>query len=131
MLVEEALYSLLTADAEVSAIVGTRVFPGVAPQDVAAPYVLYRKTGRDRRFLPCGTDGTMVTSFQIDCYAATYLQSVQLAQAVTDRLEPYRGATGSPAITLVHWFLDREFDLSDIEPGLFRQSCDWRVWHHD
>ena len=41
--VEEALFDLVNADADVSADVGTRIYSGRAPEDTAYPLLIYQK----------------------------------------------------------------------------------------
>lgn len=130
MLVEEAIYSILSTDPGVTALASTRAYPVVAPQKSPAPYLVYNKSGRGRQELFCGTDNTLSTRMQIDCYATTYLESVNLAAAVESALNRYRGVLGSPAVNILTAYLTNEFDLSEIEPGLYRQSQDWEIWHN-
>ena len=37
----KAIYSILTSDSDVNAIVGTRVYPQIAAQEAAFPFVVY------------------------------------------------------------------------------------------
>lgn len=47
MSAETVLYSTLTGAAAVTAIVSTRIYPDVAPQDVALPCVAFSRTGTE------------------------------------------------------------------------------------
>jgi hypothetical protein len=47
MSAETVLFSTLSAAAAVSAIVATRIYPDVAPQDVALPCVAFSRTGTE------------------------------------------------------------------------------------
>lgn len=127
MTLEASLFGFLTGDAGIAAIVDDRVYPGTAPQGTATPFIIYNKTSRDRQQLFCGTADLMTTQISIDCYANTYRESVLLANLVTDALQDFSGMMGATDVPKV--FLTNEIDLSDIEPGLYRQSQTWAFWH--
>lgn len=127
MTLEASLHGFLADDAGVSTMVAARIYPGIIPQGGAQPCIVYAKTSRDRQQLFCGTADLMTTQVSIDSYATTYTESVLLANAVTDALLDFRGMMGDTDVPRV--FLTNELDLSDIEPGLYRQSQTWVVWH--
>lgn len=127
MTLEASLSSFLKDDAAIAAIVSNRVYPGIIPQGSDQPAIVYAKSSRDRQQLFCGTAGLMNTQISIDSYATTYRESVLLANAVTDALQDFSGMMGTTDVPRV--FLTNELDLSDIEPGLYRQSQTWVVWH--
>lgn len=127
MSLEASLHAFLSGDAGVSGFVSGRVYPGVIVQGSEQPCLVYNKQGRDRQQLFCGTDGLMMTRVDIDCYASSYRQSVNLANAVTAALLDFSGTMFGTRVPRV--FLESEFDLSDIEPGLYRQSQTWAIWH--
>ena len=50
LVAEQCLYSVLAADSQLAAIVGTRIYAYVAPQGAAFPFVVYQnQAGRDVR----------------------------------------------------------------------------------
>jgi hypothetical protein len=124
---EASLFSYLSTNAGITALVVKRVYPGIIPQSGVQPCIVYNKQGRDRQQLFCGVDGLLMTRVEIDSYATTYLQSVTLANAVTAALENFEGDMSGTEVPKV--FLENEIDLSDIEPGLYRQSQSWAFWH--
>lgn len=58
------IYAWLTEDAEVSAVVGTRVYPVLAPQDAAFPHINYQETGRT--YKPAVKQPQILRSIQMD-----------------------------------------------------------------
>lgn len=81
-----ALCGRLSADAEVSGIVGAKVYPVIVGQKAEPPYIRYLVVSDPRPQHMKGYDGARQTLVQIDCYAADYGVSRQLAQAVVDAL---------------------------------------------
>lgn len=130
MSIRISLRAVLADNAGVSAL-ANGVWPMVVPQQGASntrmPCVTYRQDSTDRQKKYCGTDGLIGDQFTVDAYGTTYASSQQMADAVKDALIDYRGAKGDRFIADIH--LENEFDLQDIEPGLYRVSMTYVVWH--
>lgn len=117
---EPSIFSALTADATVSGLVGTRVYPLVLPQKAGLPAVSYlRVSGRQEMSLS-GLSGLEAPRIQIDCWATTYAGAKALAAAV-------RAAMLSATAFKVGSVSDR--DLYEDDTNVFRVSIDFSVWH--
>lgn len=127
MTMEASLFSYLSTNAGITALVVKRVYPGIIPQSGVQPCIVYNKQSRTRQQTFCGTSNLLLTRLEIDCYADTYIQSVALANAVTAALQDFSGDMAGTDVPKI--FLENEIDLSDIEPGLYRQSQTWAMWH--
>lgn len=75
--------------AGVTALVGTRVFPGMAEQDCTRPFVVWQRAGGD----PLATLSSTAASrarqkleVRVGCYAEDYDAAAALADAVFDAL---------------------------------------------
>lgn len=136
-MINEAVYQHLVATAGVAALVGTRIHPLVIPQRIAAtsqrvPAVVYSISGVDRAVSYCGTDRLVRSTLGIDCYAAGYDAARALATAVRTALVDFFGPMGSATVVPVRTCnIETEFDLMDIEPGLYRVSQQWTIWHEE
>ena len=82
MSAESQLYSLLSANAGVAALVSTRVYPDLIPEKVAIPYIGFERTGS----APATTLEGSVLAERVDiviaCWSATRIQANQIADAV-------------------------------------------------
>lgn len=140
-MIEKALYNKLRLNGGVAALASTRIFPLVIPQKVYSevtkmPCVVYQFEGKDRQATFSGTGSLIAGSVQVDCYATTYLLSKQLADAVRAALLDQSGlwtTNDSPqaVYTVQKIFIDREIDLDDPEPGLYRVSQQYSVWYDE
>ena len=81
-----ALYARLTADAAVSAVVGTRVYWVNRPQDSALPAIRLQTVSDPREQHLKDYTGARQTRVQADCFAATYGAARQLAEKVVTAL---------------------------------------------
>lgn len=132
MSIHSGLYAFLTADAGVSALVGTRVYPLVIPDQVfdeatKRPCLVYGRQTVDPRKTFCETIALRRSTFAVDCYAKTMAVAQSLALAVKSALVDYRGAMDDVTVSDVS--LETETDLMDLEPGLFRVALSFAIWH--
>jgi hypothetical protein len=106
----------LTAASAVTAIVGSRIYQSIAPQDITQPYVVWSVVtsapGNNLSETPEYDDQRV----QIDCWSTNQSQARQLGQAVRDAIEVYTHIVYGP------W--------NDYEPDtkLHRWSMDSEWW---
>ena len=136
-MIGKALFQHLVGTAGVAALVGTRVHPLVIPQRIAAtsqrvPAIVYSVSGVDRAVSYCSTDRLVRRAVGIDNYAAEYDSAHAVADAVRAALVDFSGPMGSTTVVPVRTCnIETEFDLMDIEPGLYRVSQQWTIWHEE
>lgn len=137
-MIGEALFAHLRNDLGVAALVQDssvyRIYPLVIPQKLDAiaqmPAIVYSLDSAARSVGYCGTFKTVDRGATIDCYALSYAGAHQVADAVTASLLDFRGQLGG--LVFVHTAnLITALDLQDIEPGLFRVSQSWSIWHSE
>ena len=87
MSVESALYSALSSNGGVTALVSTRIYPAVAPDTAAVPYVVYSLSNTDRFHTLVGSSDPAKYQFQIGCTAATYDACKAIVSAVVAALQ--------------------------------------------
>lgn len=110
-----------------------RFYPLVIPQKrrdgpQIMPAVVYALGNVDRGTTQCGTDVLIRSLCTLDCYSLKYDEAKDLAAAVRGVLLDFRGMLGA-MIEVRAANLQSEFDLSDIEPGLYRVQQTWAIWH--
>jgi hypothetical protein len=128
---EQALFTRLSTHAGLSALVSTRVYPLVAPQNPTLPYVTYQRVASSR-VSAMGTDpGVAEALMQIDCWGETYLSALSVATKARLALERWRDGASDPEV--LDAFIERDQDVfeDEAEPPLYRRSMDVRVWHRE
>jgi len=128
-MIYEALFSLLTANSDVAALVGTRVYPVKMPDDPQLPAISLQVADGDRGDSLEGSDGLASELVQIDCWSRDMDQVKDLAKKARAALRGYRGTVAGLTIGgILGW---RETDLFDEDAEIFHVSCLCRVWHSD
>ena len=122
MTAEESLYTVLTNFAGLTALISTRTYPLLLPQDPTLPGMTYtRVTGSRQTTLVDGTGGDLErVYYQLDAWATTIKAAYQVsAQA--------RLALAAATTFKTVYLQDR--DGYDTDTKLFRVSTDYAIWH--
>ena len=131
-MVANAVYSLLAGDAAVSALVGTRVYPNVAPQNTAYPHIVYQLINVSHIEVLAGSFGNARSLVQVSCRSHDYDEARDLAEKCRLVLQGYAGTAASIEISGVNLVDDRDiYDpprLAD-EPGTYGVQLDFAVWN--
>lgn len=119
---EEVLVAMLLKSAALTAIVGTRIHWGRAPQGSPAPYVTLQVISAPRRYTMQGRSGHVPKRVQADVYATTYTETKQAARALLTAV------SGRRAGIIQTIMVEDERDLPAADAGeenhLFRTSQD-------
>jgi hypothetical protein len=134
---EAALVSLLVTGAgnPVAALIGTRAYPLVLPQNPAVPAIRYQRISTTRgpyRALGTGRAEYAKPRFQLDCYATTAAGAKALADAVRIALDGFAGTVAGISIGS----MALEDEDADLEEGvgvagapLYRSRLDFLMGH--
>jgi hypothetical protein len=126
---EEALIAKLLATAGVTALVGTRVFPGARPQGSGLPAIVLNLIAAEPSYSDDGEDGIETARIQIDCWGESYTSAKLTARAVKAALSAFGGTIAG--IRFRYIALDLEHDLQEPGSGAaeypFRTSLDFLV----
>jgi hypothetical protein len=111
---EAFLYARLTSQTSVSSLVGTKIFPLIAPTGTALPLVIYQRVGvqaTDAQSL-AGPLGGRVVTMQFTSYDTSYTSVKTIARALRLQLDGWTGTTGS--VTIQRTILQSEADGVDM-----------------
>lgn len=106
---EVVVRNALVANTAVAAVVGTRVFPVLAPASADIPFLTYRRSGVQRQHTLSGPMGMPTVILSLDMYAETYEAVRELADKCRLCLDGY-GTAQSDSIVVNNVSLDNESD---------------------
>jgi hypothetical protein len=110
---KSGLVSLLSSEATITAISGTRVYVQRAPQNAAFPHIIITQMSSDENGTLDGGSGQLrFLDFDIDCKAKSSVTAESLGNAVRAYIDDYSGTAGSFTIGAV--IVNDESD--DYEP---------------
>lgn len=125
MSLEAALYSKLTGDSGVAALVAGRVYPMHLPQASTLPALVYERISTVRAYAHDGQQSPTVVRMQVDSVAGTLAVARSCAEAVLACLSGFVGTVGSVDIRAT--FAENEINLPDEETGLVRVIQDFLI----
>ncbi len=83
MSAESLLFAALTADAGVTTLVGTRIYPELVPLEQEPPFVAYSRTGTEYVMtIHSGIPAAETATLEVVCMARTQEASNEVADAV-------------------------------------------------
>jgi hypothetical protein len=95
---ESVLRSALIANGAVSALIGTRVFPVIAPASAQLPFVTWRRVGVRRQQTLGAPMGMPVTTVEYSIFGTTYEQARDVADAMRAVLDGYGGTANNTEV---------------------------------
>ncbi len=127
---EKGIVSLLLADADVAALVGTRIAPAITSQTLAKPNIVYQRIASSRVKSQDGPTGSAECLLQVSMYASTYKGAKTLADKVRIAIDGYKGTAGG--IVIDACFIEDEDDMpqppdAGDESGVFGIRQDYRL----
>jgi len=134
MAIETALYSILSSDSGVSAIISTRIYPRIVPQLASLPALSYQQISGPREHTMSGPAGMVKSRWQINCVVESYSALRALADAVRKALDCYSGTASSTKIDV--GFLDNENDgfdsIHDVKSSKrYTKILDFIIWFQE
>ena len=115
-MIEIDLYNQLKNDTLITDLVGTRIYPKKAPQNVQTPYLIYHEIIGSGKQCMSGSIYQTVTRFQIDCWGLKYSDVKNLREAVKSSIIGFKSSSN---ITTD--------DSYEPETQLFREKIDFKL----
>ena len=109
----KAIYSILTSDSDVSAIVGTRVYPQIAAQGAAFPFVVYVLQDTSPSDTKSGVSTLDEVRYDIVVASETYAQVSDLTNKIRTALDRYSGTVAGVVIDSIQF---TDLDVNN-DPG--------------
>lgn len=132
MIIEQAIITALLADSALIAVVGQRIYPVLAPQDIEAPYVVINKISGPRNHSMGGSSHLVNPRFQFSCFATTYAVAKQVSGLIQTVLQGYSGTLGGVGGVAVNGcFYEDETDMYEDDTKLFHVALDFKLWHEE
>jgi hypothetical protein len=128
MEIGKSIYNILSTNGAVSTLVGTRIFPNVAPQTTTFPFI-YDVNGVQPNDTKDGASTLDTNDVMISCYSETYSQASDLAQKIRvamDRIN--EGTYGGEQIQSSQFQSYNDiFDDTSGDAGIYRKSLDFEI----
>lgn len=108
----KAIYSILTADSDVNAIVSGRVYPQIAAQGAAFPFVVYVINDLTPSDTKSGVSTLDEVRYEVLAIAETYAEAADLNEKIRTALDRYTGTISGVVVDSIQ-FTELETDYDD------------------
>lgn len=128
---EAVLRSALTASTAVTTLIGSRIYPVLAPASAALPLVTWRRSGIQREQTLGGPMGMPRVTVEYSIYGTTYENAREIADAMRSVLDGYGGVEGTTQVNQTS--LENESDdfvtLAGADlPPVYQITQSYDVW---
>ena len=120
----EYIPAVLGTDATLAALVGSRIYPLVRPQNSALPAITYQRISAPRVTSHGGDSGLTNPRYQFNCWSDSYLE----ARSMAERLEKLFGGQSGMFPGAQASFVDNDLDDSEPDEREFRAIVDVVFW---
>ena len=128
MQIGKAIYNILSTTQALQ-VVGTRIFPNVAPQTTQLPFIIYDLTGVTPTPTKENASTLDINDFTVSVYAETYSQAELLAVEVRSALD-YTGYETIDAVLIqsINFISYNDiFDDTSGNAGIYRKALDFEL----
>lgn len=129
MTIEAGIYAHLIGNAGVAALVATRIYPLLVPQDAELPAMAYQRISGPRDHAHDGPSGLAMARMQLTFVAASYDGAKTLSEAVRAAMDGFSGTMGE--VTVDACLLENESDqwATVLESPVVRH--DYMIWYQE
>ena len=120
-----AVYAMLTADTTLTTATGTRIYPVVAKQNAARPFIVYTGVSVEPHDTKSGVSTLDIVRVQFDIYADTHASAQDTADTLRTAIDGHTGSHGGRYIDGVRYL--SESDDYEAETSLYRKSMDFQI----
>lgn len=123
-----AIYNILSNDADVSALVGARIFPNVAKNSTSFPFIIYDVKNEGPQDTKDGVSTLDVDNVMVSVYSKTYAEASDLALKIRTALDRVKGTFGGVEIQSIQYDGYNDlFDDNTSDEGVYRKALDFNV----
>ena len=128
MAIQNHIYTRLSGYAGLTALVGLRIYPVVAPESPVYPLVIYTLISPDKPKTSGGTSGNQIAAlYQFSCWADTYASARAVADQIIAAFEDYSGTSDSTVIQFS--FYESENEMFEPTTKKHFIAIDFMIWY--
>lgn len=118
---ETDLRDYLVSYDDLNALVGSRIYPGVLPENPTYPAISYSLVSESRHH----NIDVAYPRYQFSCFSPNYISAKNVATQVRKALQRYRGTMGSTQV--IQGVFENEIELYDPTDKLYHVAVDMKL----
>lgn len=128
-MIYDALYTILAAATDLTALVSTRIYPDKAPQHATAPYVVFQRVSGTHLESHQGSSGLAMPRFQFDAWAPQRSAAENVGKQIRLALQGYSNLSPVSGTIIQAILAEGHGGGYDDKTELFRHRQDYFIHH--
>ena len=112
MIIGKAIYNILSNDATVSGVVGTNIFPELAPPNIDVPYLVYSVLSNSPSDVKEDSGSIDIAQIEVYSFQNTYNNAIDLGVAVRDALDRKSGTYNTVQVQSIQ-YTNEQMDVNE------------------
>ena len=125
-MIGKLIYGRLSTDSNITAIVGTNIYPDITPQNVDYPFVVYTATNSTPVDYKDGQSNLEEINLQIDVYTQNYDTTQNLANLIRNRLDRFVGTVEGIEVQTIK-YVSSNSQVYNAELSVYWLSIDFMI----
>ena len=123
-MIGKLIYGRLSTSTNITAIVGTNIYPDITPQNVDYPFVVYTITNSLPVDYKDGQSNLEEITLQIDVYTQSYDDTQDLANLIRNRLDRFTGTAEGIDVQTIK-YMSSDSQVFNAELSVYWMSIDF------
>lgn len=102
-MIGKVIYGRLSTDVAVTGVCGLRIYPDIAPQNVAYPFCVYTIINSVPVDFKDGQSNLEEVNFQVDVYTNNYDTTQSLSNSIRNRLDRFVGIVNDVSVQTIKY----------------------------
>ena len=125
-MIGKLIYGRLSTSTNITAIVGTNIYPDITPQNVDYPFVVYTATNSTPVDYKDGQSNLEEINLQIDVYTQNYDTTQNLANLIRNRLDRFVGTVEGVEVQTIK-YVSSNSQVYNAELSVYWLSIDFMI----
>ena len=126
-MIQAGIFSLLSQNTSISALIGSRIYPVLLPEDSTLPAMTYHVIG-GASMPTLSTSGMQRMRMQFDCWGQTYDDAATLRSTLISALNGYQGTLSDGTNLQFAQLIGPGTDFFEDAPRQFRCMCEFYLF---
>lgn len=125
-MIGDAIYTIFSQDATIAGLVSTRIYPDIATQTAAYPFIVYGVEGTEPSDTKDGVSRLDVVTVSVMVYAKSYSTAGEIASACRSAFDRYSGSAAGENIQSVR-FVNQMSHQMELDKHIFIVEQNYNV----
>jgi len=125
-MIGKLIYGRLSTASNITAIIGTNIYPDITPQNVDYPFIVYSIIDSNPVDFKDGQSNLEEIDLQIDVYTQNYDTTQNLANLIRNRLDRFVGTVESVEVQTIK-YVRQSSQVFNAELSVYWVSIDFMI----